>query len=220
MRYYTVCLDINDKECLVVGGGEVATRKVATLLECGARVTVVAPSVTEKLGLLAEQNKITLRLRPYEHGDLDGMFLVIGATADTETNLAISGEAQRRNMLCNIADVPEACNFILPAIVKQGDLQIAISTSGKSPAFAKHLRKKLESQFGKEYATFLELMGRVRKRLLSESHEPEAHRHLFEQLIASGIPEMISQKNSKGIDKVLVDILGDRFSLDTLGIAL
>ena len=112
-----------------------------------------------------------------------------------ELNLQIHAEAERRGILCNIADRPKACNFILPSIVNRGDLTIAISTSGKSPAFAKKLRKDLEKEFGTEYADFLKLMGEIRKKLLNENHEPEAHKHLFEQLIEGKLIEMIKDRN-------------------------
>ena len=164
MRYYPVNLDVKNRRCLVVGGGGVGARKVQTLLECGAIVTVVSPAITGNLLKLADTGSLVLRQRSYRESDLDGMFLVIGATDDEDLNRRISGDAQQRNMLCNIADRPEACNFILPSIVNRGDLVIAISTSGKSPAFAKKLRRRLQKEFGPEYADFLRLMGAIRKK--------------------------------------------------------
>ena len=134
MRYYPVHLDIKNQNCLVVGGGGVGTRKVKTLLECGARVTVVSPDPSQQLAKLASEGSITLTQRIYRSADLDGMFLVIGATDDENLNQQISTDAEKSNILCNIADRPEVCNFILPSIVRRGDLVITISTSGKSPA--------------------------------------------------------------------------------------
>jgi precorrin-2 dehydrogenase/sirohydrochlorin ferrochelatase len=119
-------------------------------------------------------------------------------------------------MLCNIADRPDVCNFILPAIVNRGDLVISISTSGKSPAFAKKLRKELEKQFGVEYAEFLRLMGAIRKKLLSEKHEPEAHKHLFEQLIKSDLVEMIKNNRKEDINFLLFDVLGHGYEFESL----
>jgi precorrin-2 dehydrogenase/sirohydrochlorin ferrochelatase len=124
MRYYPVNLDIQNRECLVVGGGSVGTRKVVTLLDCGAIVTVVSPVATEKLIALTKDNRITLNQRSYETSDIKGMFLVIGATDDEELNQQVYQDAQQHTILCNIADRPEACNFILPAIVNRGDLVI------------------------------------------------------------------------------------------------
>lgn len=216
MRYYPVNLDIRKKNCLVVGGGSVGTRKVKTLLECGAKVTVVSPFATEKLAKIAENNKITLHKRSYEASDLDSAFLVIGATDDEALNIQISRDAEKQNKLCNIADRPEVCNFILPAIVKRDDLIIAISTSGKSPAFAKKLRKELEKQFGDEYAVFLKMMGAIRKKLLSEKHEPEAHKPIFEKLIHSNLLEHIRSKDLKAINTELYNQLGNGYRFEDL----
>jgi len=213
MKYYPAFLDVSKKQCLVVGGGAVGTRKVRTLLECDARVTVVSSEFSPRLQALASQNRVTLKNRPYRFQDLEGMFLVIGATDAEALNRRISKDAARRNMLCNIADRPEACNFILPAIVEQGDLVIAISTSGRSPAFAKHLRQKLAAEFGPEYGRFLDVMGAVREKLLAEKHAPEAHKPLFEKLIAAGIVDLIREGDEKKIDALLREILGAEFSL-------
>ena len=118
--------------------------------------------------------------------------------------------------LCNIADQPHLCNFILPSIINRGDLTIAISTAGKSPAFAKHLRRRLESQFGPEYATLLTLMGAIRSRLLKEAHAPEAHKHLFEHLIEGGLLEKIRTGDRGEIDILLKSVLGPEYSYDQL----
>ncbi|RZB30442.1 MAG: precorrin-2 dehydrogenase / sirohydrochlorin ferrochelatase [Desulfobacteraceae bacterium Eth-SRB1] len=216
MRYYPVNLDILNRKCLIVGGGTVSTRKVITLLDCGAIVTIVSPDVSEKLLELAGNGSITWEKRSYLTSDLDGMFLVIGATDDEELNRRISADAEKNNMLCNIADRPDVCNFILPAIVNRGDLVIAVSTSGKSPAFAKTLRKELEKQFGLEYAEFLRLMGAIRKKLLSEKHEPEAHKHLFEQLIKSDLVGMIKSNRKEEINFLLFDIIGKGYEFENL----
>ncbi|MDQ1330643.1 MAG: Precorrin-2 dehydrogenase [Thermodesulfobacteriota bacterium] len=218
MRYYPVNLDIRNRKCLVVGGGDVGTRKAVTLLDCGAFVTVVSINAGQQLLTLAESGLIELKRRPYTGGDLDGMFLVICATDNEELNLQVSIDAGKLNMLCNIADRPEACNFILPALVKRGDLVIAVSTSGKSPAFAKKIRKDLEKQFGNEYADFLKLMGAIRKKLLSKSHEPEAHKPLFEKLINKEIPQLIKNDDADKIDSLLFEVLGEGYVyMDLMG---
>ena len=216
MRYYPVHLDINDRNCLVVGGGGVGTRKVKTLLDCGARVTLVSPKVSPQLRDLATSGDIILKERSYQSNDLSNMFLVIGATDDEKLNKQISSDANRLNTLCNIADRPEVCNFILPSIVHRDDLVITISTSGQSPAMAKKLRKSLENQFGKEYGTLLRLMGAIRKKLLQQAHEPEAHRPLFEQLINSDLIGMIQEGEVEKIDSLLLEILGDGYKFEAL----
>lgn len=216
MKYYPVHLDIKNRNCLIVGGGAVGTRKVNTLLECGAHVTVVSPDPTSQLTRLASEGSITLKRRAYRSDDLSGMFLVIGAT-DVETlNRQISKDAERAHILCNIADRPEVCNFILPSIVRRGDLVITISTSGKSPALAKHLRQKMETQFGREYADFLLLMGAIRQKLLSPAHEPEAHKALFNQLIDSDLIQLMQAGKTEEINSLLYKILGEGYKIDAL----
>ena len=216
MRYYPVCLDIKDRHCLVVGGGQVGTRKVRTLLQCGARVTVVSPEVTAELNQLARQGKIQIRLRDYLTADLDTAFLVIGATDDQEQNRRIHQDAEAARRLCNIADQPELCNFVLPAVISQGDLMVAISTSGRSPAFAKYLRGRLQRQFGPEYGQFLELMGAVRRRLLATEHAPEAHKPLFEKLIHNNLLELIKADDHRGINALLEEVLGPGYIYEEL----
>jgi precorrin-2 dehydrogenase/sirohydrochlorin ferrochelatase len=216
MRYYPVNLDIRNRNCLVVGGGDVGTRKVMTLLDCGAMVVVVSPAVTEKIEELSNKGLIKLERRGFKPTDLDQMFLVIGATDNPELNRQIHTGAERLGMLCNIADRPEVCNFILPAIVNRGDLIIAISTSGKSPAFAKKMRKDLEKKFGTEYAEFLTLMGGIRTKLLSEDHEPEAHKHVFENLIKRDLVTLIKHRDIAAINSLLFEILGEGYLFEEL----
>jgi precorrin-2 dehydrogenase/sirohydrochlorin ferrochelatase len=214
MKYYPLLLDVRERACLVVGGGAVGTRKVETLLACGARVTVVSPAATAQLDALAQEGVVSLAKRSYRAEDLDGKFLVIGATDDEASNRRLSEDAGRRNLLCNIADQPALCNFILPAIVDRGDLVIAVSTSGKSPAFAKRLRRSLERQFGPEYEPFLSVMGKIRDVLLAEAHEPEAHRDLFERLIDGGLLDLLRDKRMDGARDLLKRHLGEDFDAD------
>lgn len=216
MRYYPVYLDIKGRRCLVVGGGQVGTRKVGTLLQCGAKVTVISHEVTPELAEMAGKGLVDLQLRDYRSSDLDKMFLVIGATDDQALNRKVQQDAEAAQRLCNIADQPDLCNFVLPSIINQGDLSIAISTAGKSPAFAKHLRRQLQGQFGPEYGLMLDLMGAVRKRLLAEEHAPEQHKPLFEQLIQGGLLEMIKSDDRQGIDALLATVLGADFTYETL----
>ncbi|MGB5745443.1 MAG: bifunctional precorrin-2 dehydrogenase/sirohydrochlorin ferrochelatase [Desulfobacterales bacterium] len=216
MKYYPVHLNIQNRNCLVVGGGGVGTRKVRTLLDCGARVTVVSLEVSPQLRDLAASGDIILAERSYQSDDLCGMFLVVGATNDEKLNKQISSEADRLNTLCNIADRPEVCNFILPSIVHRDDLVITISTSGQSPALAKKLRKALENQFGEEYGKLLRLMGAIRIKLLQQAHEPEAHKPLFERLINSNLVGMIQEGEVEKIDSLLLEVLGDGYKFEEL----
>jgi precorrin-2 dehydrogenase / sirohydrochlorin ferrochelatase len=218
MRYYPIQLDICNRPCLVVGGGAVGSRKVSTLLACGARVTVVSPEATDELRRAAGQGRITLNLREYASSDIEGMFLVVGATDDEDLNRRVSADAEHRKILCNIADRPDKCNFILPAVIARGDLVITVSTSGKSPALAKKLRRDIGRQFGEEYAVLLKLLGAARKRLLAEAHAPEAHKPLFERIVDSDILELIRAGQTQAVDRLLTEVLGSGFrSADLLG---
>jgi len=216
MRYYPICLDIQNRNCLVVGGGSVGTRKVITLLNCGADVTVVSPAASAHLQELANNGSIILKNRTFRFSDLAGMFLVCSATDNQDLNRQIHAKAEDLGLLCNVADRPEVCNFILPSIVNRGDLIIAISTSGQSPALAKKLRQDLQKVFGNEYAEFLKLMGAVRKKLLSRDHRPEAHKHLFEQLINGGLVDMIKEHKLSDINALLLKILGKGYDFESL----
>jgi precorrin-2 dehydrogenase / sirohydrochlorin ferrochelatase len=216
MRYYPINLDIRGRRCLVVGGGRVGDRKVATLLACGGEVTLVSPTAAPRLVRLAADNSICWKQRPYRSSDVEGMFLVIGATDDEALNRRIHNDAERLNLLCNIADRPEICNFVLPAIFRRGDFVMAISTAGKSPAFAKHIRQRLETRFGPEYGTLLDLLGAIRNRLLAAAHEPEVHKPLFEQLIDADLLTLIKDKKTSQIDRVLERVLGPGYRYDQL----
>jgi precorrin-2 dehydrogenase len=216
MQYYPIFLNIKERSCLVVGGGDVGTRKVEMLLKCGASVTIVSSDATEKLKHLSKEQRIRLIIRKYTSSDLENRFLVIGATNDEQLNQQISMDAEKQKLLCNIVDRPAVCNFILPAIVQQGDLVMAISTSGKSPAFAKKLRKDLENQFDEAYAVFLYLMGAIRSRLLAQKHAPEEHKPLFKKIIESDIISWIQTHQFESIDALLLDVLGPGYTVDDL----
>jgi precorrin-2 dehydrogenase/sirohydrochlorin ferrochelatase len=216
MRYFPIQLDIRDRPCLVVGGGGVGTRKAMSLIACGGRVTVVSPTATGELQDLATAGALTLLQREYAGDDLQGMFLVMGATDDEMLNRRIRTDAGRLKILCNIADRPEQCDFILPAVVERGDLVVTVSTSGRSPALAKKLRQDLQAQFGDEYTVFLDLMGAIRTRLLAEAHAPEAHKPIFERLVYSDILAWIREGRRNDIDRLLADILGDGWRADDL----
>ena len=212
MKYYPINLNINNKNCLVVGAGRVGIRKVKTLLTCGAKVTVVSNEVCDEIKDLAKSGQIELFQKPYDSMDLEKKFLVICATNNEIVNEEVAKDAHKRNLLCNIADRPKLCNFILPAIVQQEDLVITISTSGKSPAFAKFLKDKLENEYGEEYGHFLNLMGKIRGKLLSEEHAPEEHKGLFEALIKGNLLGMIKDSKWNEVDDSMFKVLGFRRS--------
>jgi precorrin-2 dehydrogenase/sirohydrochlorin ferrochelatase len=216
MRYYPVNLDVRNRECLVVGGGSVGERKVKTLLECGALVTVVTLLATESLQALASGGSIKFEKREYKPSDMEGKFLVIGATDNEAVNEEVSKDAAERGLLCNIADRPVACNFVLPAIVRQGDLLIAISTSNRSPAVARRIRETLEKQFGPEYTVLLTLMGAIRQKLLAQGKSPEAHKKMFERLLDEGLLEKVRENRIREIDGMLKEVLGEGYTFEEL----
>jgi len=170
--YYPVALDLKGKRCLVAGGGSIATDKVEGLLVAGAEVVVVSPSVTQGIADLAAGGRITLHRREYRPEDLAGVFLAYGATDRIEVNAAITADARARGVLVNAVDDPPNCDFFAMAIVRRGDLQIAISTNGLSPAFARWLREKLESTLPEEYADLLSVLADVRQDVRSRGPIP------------------------------------------------
>jgi precorrin-2 dehydrogenase/sirohydrochlorin ferrochelatase len=174
-------------------GGKVAERKVKGLLEAGAKVKVIAPEVTPNLEKLASQGRIELLKRPFQRGDLEGAWLVFAATNDSATQEAVFAEAEERHIFCNVVDKPELCSFIVPSVVKRGRLQLAISTSGASPAVARRLREHLEELFGPEYEEFLELMARWREIILSRDLREEERREIFEHLALAPIPQWLKR---------------------------
>ena len=207
MRYYPIFLDIKDKPCVVIGGGNVAERKVISLLDAGARVVVISPVLTPALKKLAREKTINYCPKSYEEGDLKGFFLAYSATDNSSVNRKVFNEAKREGILLNVVDVPKLCNFIVPSVVDRGDLLIAISTSGKSPALAKKMRKHLEREFGEEYAVFLDIMGKVREKVLTRSKESDTSKRIFEKLVNSPLLEWIRKGEKEKVDRFLKEAL-------------
>ena len=161
--FYLACLKLTGRRCLVVGGGAVGLEKVEGLLACNGDVTLIAPEAEPALTEYAREGSIRWEEREYAGPpDLDGMFMVIAATDDTDVNIAVFEHAERRAMLVNVVDVPPLCNFILPAIVRTGPLAIAISTAGASPALAKRMKREIEGQYGEPYARLAVLLNQAR----------------------------------------------------------
>jgi siroheme synthase-like protein len=160
--FYIACLRLEGRDCLVVGGGEIGLEKVEGLLACNGRVTLVAPEANDALRGYADEGSITWEQRPYEAADLEGKFMAIAATNDTDVNIAVYEDAERRAMLVNVVDVPSLCNFILPAIVRSGPLAIAISTAGASPALAKRIKAEISESFGEPYARLAVILNEAR----------------------------------------------------------
>jgi precorrin-2 dehydrogenase / sirohydrochlorin ferrochelatase len=189
------------RQCLVVGAGKVGESKIGGLIDTGARIHVVAIAASDQVREWADVGKIELALRPFSTGDLDDKFLAVVATASRSLNELVYREAQQRGVLCNVVDVPELCDFFYPAVVRRGDLQIAISTAGQSPSLAQKLRQQLEHQFGEGYAAWVEQLGATRRLVLASDLDKEtklellhslASREAFEAALAK-MPELSTQ---------------------------
>jgi len=193
MRTYPMFVSLEGRHCLVVGAGQVGLRKIASLLDCGAAgLTVIEPAdPSQALRELAARPGVTLLRRDFEPGDLDGVFLAIAATSDPDQNLRIGALCRQRGIFCNIVDSPELGSFLVPSSVQRGDLTIAISTGGRSPALAKRIRKDLQERFGEEYAGFLKLMGRLRPMLLALGRPSEENAAIFRRLAGSRLLEAL-----------------------------
>ena len=174
-------LKLSARPCLVVGAGTIAESKIASLLESGGRVRVVAPEATPQVRSWAQTKGIEWHQRPFQPDDLEGMLLVVAATSSTVLHERIFEEATRRGVLCNIVDVPSLCDFYYPSVVQRGDLQIAISTAGQSPALAQRLRKELEDQFGPEYEEWVAQLGEARGKLRSTNMDSQERKGLLHE---------------------------------------
>jgi precorrin-2 dehydrogenase len=190
-------LKLEDRPCLVVGAGTVAEGKISSLLLAGATVRVVAPQANAAVQEWARTGVIRCESREFCPLDLDGVFLVIAATSSNKVNESVFREAQSRNVLCNVVDDPEHCHFYYPAVVRRGRLQIAISTAGESPALAQKLRRELESQYGPEYESWVEQLGKARHALFARNIEPEERRRRLHELASKPLAaELISKGES------------------------
>ena len=160
--FYIACLKLTGRRCVVVGGGDIGLEKVEGLLACDAKVVLIAPDSIEPLKRLADEGSIEWIRREYQEGDLERTFIAIAATNDTDVNIKVFEDAEKRAMLVNVVDVPPLCNFILPAIVRSGPLAIAISTAGASPALAKRMKREISELFGEEYARLAVILNEAR----------------------------------------------------------
>jgi precorrin-2 dehydrogenase/sirohydrochlorin ferrochelatase len=179
---FPMFVKLEGRECLVVGAGRIAESKIPGLLEAGAKVRVVAPEAGATITAWARSGSVAWEQRGFQGDDLVGIFLVIAATSIPELNAAVFREAQQRNILCNAVDDPAHCDFYYPAVVRRGNLQLAISTAGLSPALAQRIRRELEEQFGSEYAGWLEQLGKARSELFAADLDPEQRRQLLHKL--------------------------------------
>ncbi len=220
MRYSPILLNLKDRPCLVIGGGKVAERKVFSLLNAGARVTIISPELTKKLKGLVRTKRVEYIPRVYEKGDLHGFPIAFSATNDRAVNKAIAEDARGEGVLLNVIDDPELCDFIVPSLLRRGSLVIAVSTSGKCPSMARRIRLELEERFGEEYTTLIDILGAIRLKLLTINKDFKYNKRLLDSVIDSPILEYIRNGSEKDMDIFLRGKLGKGFTLKELGVSL
>jgi precorrin-2 dehydrogenase/sirohydrochlorin ferrochelatase len=201
-------LDISGKMCVVVGGGRVAERKVRRLLSSGATVLVVAKALTPFLQKLSEENKIVYKNKDYARSFLSGAFLVIAATSDAAVNRQIGSDARSDGVLANVVDDPEQGDFIVPSLLERGELVIAVSTGGRSPALAKKIREEPEELYGPEYSVLLRVLGELRGKIIASGQDSDENRKLFESAVYSEILDYIRAGRMDEIDGLIYRLTG------------
>ncbi len=214
MSFYPILIRLEGMKVVVVGGGVVAQRKIDTLLSYQADIHVISRELTPELNKYLEEKRITLCGHEFKESHLDGAFVVIAATDDPLLNRRVSEIATARGLLMNAVDQPADCNFIVPSILRRGDLMVAVSTSGKSPAFARKVREELEEKFGDEYGSFLVLMGRLREEILEKKLSQEENKQIFHQLVNSPILDAIAEKDWNGVAIILSKIMNTERSAE------
>jgi precorrin-2 dehydrogenase/sirohydrochlorin ferrochelatase len=208
MKYYPAYLDLRERPCVVIGGGRVAERKTLALLEAGADVTIISPALTPKLRELSDSGKITHLQKQYEEQDLSGEYLVIAATPSAAVNTLVAQACKKKHTLVNVASPPEESSFIVPSVVERGDLLIAISTSGASPALAKKVRQDIERKYGTEYEIFLEELLAIRKRILEEIPDESNRGQVFQAIVDSDVLELIRQGKTHAAELRMAELAG------------
>lgn len=212
---YPVSLNIEGKLCAVVGGGNVAERKVLSLLNARASVRIVSPQLTEVLSKQTANASVEWRNRGYRSGDLDGALLVFAATDNRDVQGAVVRDARKAGLLVNVADAPDLCDFQVPAVVRRESLNIAVSTNGTSPALAAKIRRELEDRYGDEYADLLRLMSRLRARICNDSSSDGTDRKiLFQNILHEDIIDWIRGEQWERLSQHLDTVLGPGIHFD------
>lgn len=206
--YYPILMKLTGRLCLVVGGGNVAGRKASSLLESGASVRLVAPEISDGVKKLAEAGAIELINEPFKAEHLKGVCLAIASTDDEDVNRAVYNEAVALSIPVNVVDIPELCSFIVPSVARRGDLIISVSTSGKSPAVSKMIRRHLEKEFGEEYAVFVEMMGEARKKTMASVNDQKQREKIFNELVESDMLDRIRKGDIQGAKRLVEEIVG------------
>jgi precorrin-2 dehydrogenase/sirohydrochlorin ferrochelatase len=211
MKYFPVYLELRERPCVVIGGGAVAERKTLSLLEAGADVTIVSPTLTQKLQELSIAGKINHLQKSYDEKDLSGEFLVIAATNSPEINRRVAQECKKRHLLVNVAVPPEESSFIVPSIVERGELLIAISTSGASPALSRKIRQELEEKYGPEYELYLNKLSAIRKRIIEEIADANKRKQVLQAIVDSDVLDLLIQGKTHEAEYRLAEIAGLKY---------
>ncbi len=206
MGYYPIFLELTGRPCLVIGGGPVAERKVEGLLAAGAAVTVLSPALTIRLHALADAGRLRHVTRVYRPGDFEGHQLVFVATDDDGVNAAVAREGRERGVWVNAADDPAHCAFILPSVLRRGDLQVAVATGGASPALSRAIREELEGYFTDDYAALAVLVSEVRRELGQRDHRPSAE--AWRRALGADLRRLLAEGRRDEARVRLVDRLG------------
>lgn len=220
MAYYPVFLRLAGEPCVVIGGGEVAERKVESLLAAGARVTVVAPALTPGLSQRAARSEILHRPRPYRDGDLAGARLAYAATDDEAVHAELAGAAAAAGVPLNVVDRPQWCSFIVPAVLRRGDLAVAVSTGGGSPALAGRARDAIGSALGPEWERALDVLALLRQHLQAQALPSPERQRILTGLAASDLIERLRLPDRAAVDRLLAEHAGAGVSLASLGASL
>jgi precorrin-2 dehydrogenase/sirohydrochlorin ferrochelatase len=218
MRYFPINLDIRGKPVVIIGGGAVAARKCLALLAAGARVTVIAPTLTGTFLKSVKNEEVIHLARNYARGDLSGAFLAFATANSRSVNRAVAKEAKESGIPADIADAPDYGDFISPAVLTRGALQIAISTEGKSPALARKIREELEERYGPEYADLIKILAKVREKLLTKKKNSSYNKIILNTLVEQDLPALLKNGAATDIDHLLLKVCGPGFSLAELGL--
>ncbi|MCK9274819.1 MAG: bifunctional precorrin-2 dehydrogenase/sirohydrochlorin ferrochelatase [Syntrophales bacterium] len=210
MSYYPIFLNLANRRCLVVGGGEVACRKAARLVRCGSKVVVVSRFLVPELEQMKKKGDIDHIDDDYRSEYIKDAVFLIGATDVVEVNSKIYEDGEKRGLLVNIVDNPSLCNCILPSSFQQGELTVAVSTGGKSPALAKRIRQEIEKNYGSEYAGLIEIMGILRQKVSARKMSSSKNRLLYESVLDSGLLELIRKKDVDAIIEKIVELTGEK----------
>ncbi len=206
-KYYPAMINIENKNCLVIGGGKVALRKIKSLLDYNVNITVISPKLCSELEDILSQNKINWLKKSYNTIDIKDSNFIFVATNDKSVNKMVYKDAKKKNILVNVVDNSDLCDFIIPSKVKRGDLTISISTNGKSPALAKKIREELEERFGDSYKTFVNLLGEVRELASERIKDIKTREALYKNLVYSDYIEQLNNDDKNQVKKRMIELL-------------